>query len=69
MSISLSRKKVKRIVQGAYITHEAKAALTREAQRQDIFLSRFAAEILEKEAKLILRRESKDGKNLPTTET
>jgi len=53
----------KRFVQSAYITFEARDALNREAQRQNLFPSTLASEILEKKAKEILRKEQKDDKD------
>lgn len=54
--------KNKKIVQGTYISIETKRALTREAERQGTHPTTIASEILEKEAKKILRKELYNGK-------
>lgn len=56
-------KKGKKIVQGAFITKEAKAAINREAKRREVFPGTLAAEILEREAQSIIRKENRYGEN------
>ena len=56
-------KKGKKIVQGAFISNEAKAALNREAKRREIFPGTLAAEILEREAQAFVRKENRYGEN------
>ena len=53
--------KKKKAVQGSYISKECKDALRREALRQDKFPSAFTAELLEREARKIIRQEERDG--------
>ncbi|MFA5208522.1 MAG: hypothetical protein WC428_07820 [Candidatus Paceibacterota bacterium] len=53
--------KIKKIIQGTYITKEAKAAINREARRQELFPSTLASQIIEKAAKQIIRRENRYG--------
>lgn len=55
--------KIRKIVQGAYITEAAKMALNREAKRQDLFPGTLAAQLLEKAAKQIIRKESRYGED------
>lgn len=50
-------KREERAVQGAYISINAKQALHREAERQKVKPSLLATDILEKEAKKIIRKE------------
>jgi hypothetical protein len=57
--------KVKKIVQGAYISTTAKSALNREAKRKGLFPGSLAAEILETAAKQIIRKENRYGENQP----
>ena len=50
--------KIKKITQGTYISIETKKVLDREAKRKGVFTTTLASEILEKEARKILRKES-----------
>ena len=54
---------IRRKVQGAYISQEAQEALRKEAIKRNIFTTTLASEILEKEAKNLIRKESKSGEN------
>jgi len=51
--------KKNKIVQGTYISLECKEAIEREASRQEKYPSTLASEILEKAAKIFLRKERK----------
>jgi len=53
----------KKIVQGAYISKEAKMAINREAKRQELFPGTFVAGLLEKIAKQIIRKEGRYGED------
>jgi hypothetical protein len=49
--------RIKRVVQGSYISVEAKNALQREAKRNNTLPATYTSEVLEKEARRIIRRE------------
>ena len=51
--------KKNKIVQGTYISLECKKTIDREASRQEKHPSTLASEILEKAAKIFLRKERK----------
>ena len=52
--------KTAKVVQGTYISLEAKKALLAEAKRRDIFVTTLASEILEKEARRFAKKEKMD---------
>lgn len=51
------KKKIKKIVQGSYITLEARDALKRESGRKNILATRLTSQILEEAAEKIIRKE------------
>lgn len=54
-----------KIVQGAYISIEAKNILEREAKRREVHPATLAAEILEKSAQKIHRKEPQTDETVP----
>jgi hypothetical protein len=56
--------KTKKVVQGSYISIEAKRLLFQEALRQDKKIATLTSEILEKEAKKIQRKEFYKGETI-----
>lgn len=53
----------KRIVQGTYISVEAKEALKKEAKATNKFVTTVASEILERGAKALIRKAAKKNEN------
>ena len=51
----------RRIVQGTYISVEAKEALKKEAKATNKFVTTVASEILERGAKKLTKRRNQDG--------
>lgn len=56
----------KKIVQGAYISKEAKAAINKEAKKLGVFPGSLVAQILEKVAKQFTRKDMRYGENTKT---
>lgn len=64
LSVFMLRKEVKmktKIVQGAYISLEAKDALKREASKRGIFITRLVSEIIESATEKIIRKELRES--------
>ena len=61
-------RKIDRVVQGSYITTSAKEELAKEAEKQGMKVASFVADILEKEAKKLKRKERNEtNKKKPST--
>lgn len=57
------KEKIRKIVQGSYITLEARDALKREAGRKKILTTRLVSEIIEVAAEKIIRKELEENAN------
>jgi len=53
----------RRFIQGTYISKEAKEALAQEAKRSNKFPATVASEILERGARLLIRKAAKENEN------
>ena len=51
---------IKKVIQGSYISVEAKHAFLREAYRQKSYPTRIVSDILEKAAQKIIKKEKKE---------